>query len=212
MSLALYENDIKRYQKQKEKCYRHLTNLKGAEDLEDFQDSWDLFVVALDNYCAGIFKAYNDKSDGFNKWKAPYITVFKSDDLLQYFKKMRDSIAHDNVEHNLDSNVNFLLTEKSGQGFNGGEIETSFIDGVLSINYIKDDLLEDFDLGLKVSREQPDVKSTIDRNKKVYIPPKKHKGKKLLTKKAIPLGEMVLAFYETIEASAESHFSNNEAS
>jgi hypothetical protein len=209
MSLAEYDNKVVRYQKLREKCHKHLANLKNADDLENFQDSWDLFVVTLDNFCSGIFQAHDDKTELFKKWKNSFVSVLKSDELLQYFKKMRDSIAHDNIEQSLSSDVKFLFSEKSGHGFNGGEVEITFVDGVLSINYIKDDLPDDFDFGVKLSREQPDVMSTIDRNKKVYQPPKKHVGKRLLTKKAIPLGEMVLRFYERIADSAESHFLSN---
>lgn len=180
-----------------------LDEMAVAEHLDDYTSAWEEFLYRLERAWERTEKAFNHEK-WFQKLYAPYRKLRKGDPVLKYLRNARHAETH-TLQGTLQSSLNIALRDKCGRGFHVNEVQTSLVDGCLTVNIdTHPDVLHDFDA--EIGRGTPSLVAFRNR-KNWYKPPKTHLGARLSSNDPVVVGKLGLDMYRclTNEIENQSH-------
>lgn len=177
-----FEKDISRAQE-------HLDNMAAASDFDQYSHEWQEFLFHLERVWERALRAYESRS-WFQELNRTYAKLRKGDPLLRYLKQARNAETH-TLQGTLTSSLNVAVREKFGRPFSLSRVDTTLIDGCLTIDIKTHELLLDFDAD--VFRSMPTL-ARIRCRGKWYNPPNSHLGNRLKTQNPVVVGKIGLDF------------------
>lgn len=170
-----------------------INEMAAASHLDEYTSAWEDFLYRLERAWERTERAYKDEK-WFERLFAPYRWLRKGDPVLKYLKNARNAETH-TLQGTLVSSLNIAIRDKCGRGFSIDRIQTSFVDGCLTINVDTPDILLDFDAD--VGRGTPSLKEFRNR-KDWYKPPKTHLGNRLSSNNPVVVAKLGLDMYRSL--------------
>lgn len=158
-----------------------------AADSDEYAHEWREFLFHLERVWERALNAYESRSS-FQKLNQKYRKLRKGDPLLRYLKQARNAETH-TLQGTLTSPLNIMVRDKSGRPFNLSRLDTTLVDGCLTIDIRTHDIL--LDLDADVSRGTPSLARFLCRGK-WYNPPSSHLGNRLSTQNPVVVGKIGL--------------------
>lgn len=186
-----------RVREQFERAQNALEILTKAEDVREAYEAWTKFLQELDRVWNKA-EAHFSRSQKWHSWNGKFSRPRKSDPLLRYLCKARNS-----EEHGIDDTAN------ARRGYLRIDPITPGAPLHIKRLAIENGRVLHADIPTPFKVEQAPAKLElldVTNRDVVYKVPEQHLGKPLASREPADLGELALRFYETFLNEAEKYF------
>jgi hypothetical protein len=177
----------------------HLQSMVDATRVSDYQGAWQDFLYRLERIWEVTRYTYKQRT-WYSKACGTYYQLQRKDPLLKYLKHARNAETH-TTQGSIEAPLQFLIKDRYNEPFHLRDIETTFENGVLTLDLIIPELL-DFDA--QVARGAPSLLRFKSRGA-WYNPPSSHLGNVLNSRNPVIIGKLGLEFCKALCIEVAKH-------